>query len=168
MLCLSHFQWIDFKSMMISITWLGHYKVFLDVYIFAHKYACSDAYAAHNNGNDVIVALQFTDYCESVKDVMVTHLHVRCIVQLWSMPTHSKLCKSNSVPSCSIVVFYVWVSAYNEASWPSSRNASSKWLLDIKSYYFQQRDTVRFLRQCLYSLSWCLPCWLRLKNRQLK
>lgn len=91
-------------------------------------------------------------------DTFTCQVHCPVTILCWLMPTHSKLCKSNSVPSCIVVLLYVCSgsSAHNSAIWPWSRNLSSKWqlgLLDNQSNYFQQRVTVRFLRQCLYALS---------------
>lgn len=88
-------------------------------------------------------------------------VHCPVTVSGWLMPTHLKLCKSNWAPSCSTVRLCMWggSSAYNLVIWPSCRNLSSKWqerLLDNQSSYFQQRDIVHFVRQCLYSLS---PHW---------
>lgn len=74
---------------------------------------------AHSNRNDVIIHWAtwtekthiLRDNCESVKDVMMTHLHchIHCPVTIlcWLMPTHSKSCKSNSALRCSTVLLYI-------------------------------------------------------------
>lgn len=84
-------------------------------------------------------------------DTFICQIHYPVAILFWLMPTHSWLCKSNSLEGYSIVLLHVWVSSliYIQLRLLSIKNnLSSKWrlrLLNFQSSYLQQSDIVHSL-----------------------